>query len=759
MLDFLRNELTNYGAFNTPNHIFVQSLIKAIPFNTVPEKMKTIFALSHLSQYASQFRRSIQLWDGTLVPTNNISFVIADSGANKDSSNNKIKKCFADGYAQIGELVKDYVKNNAIEAAEKAGEDSPYEYAIYKHYLKPIPPVFISITTAPGLIQHVNDIGALPALSGMQYSGEISDELAHNPNALENIKVLAEVYDLGEKEATYTKGQEFRSAEIKGQPVSALFVGSPGHILYDEATKKKFHVAFMSKLARRSWFCYTPERMSEPDFSALENPIQAMKEYEYSIDQTAKIAVEAVKNEIKILTDYNIQLIGTSIPTSSDVFDLFSIYKRYNREMVTASGAQESVHALVRAHLQWKALKLAGALALIECSPEVKASHYITAIQYCEMFDSDIEKFEKDINKAPHERLSDYLRISVTEDNFSRISVHDIKKLGFSNTVSLPKLQELVSLCAGYDISGLYTVTENGGGIQYDKLLISNTIGCSFKPLNTKALNDAITNNAPADTIKHIKQQMASTAGTGLQYTTGTFAELIDLLSEDYVYSPFEFIDGIRSKASLIGATKWVVFDVDKTTTSYEDAHFILDGINHYVALTSDKNNAYKYRVLVELDAPVELSALAWKYFYTDLAEQLGLTVDLLPQSQLFYSYKDRPVLSCLEGSPVSTRDIVMAAKTKEQNKTTVITTATNSQKIKQLEDPMGTFWYAFECEKGRRSVTYIRAVKHAIDLGADLNYSLSLLEQINEYIVTPLDEHTFNRLKEQVIKMFAENH
>jgi hypothetical protein len=70
---------------------------------------------------------------------------------------------------------------------------------------------------------------------------------------LENIKILSEIYDTGDKEVKYTKGIEHRSKAINGQPVSALFVGSPGHILYDEATKKKFHIAFMSKLARRAW--------------------------------------------------------------------------------------------------------------------------------------------------------------------------------------------------------------------------------------------------------------------------------------------------------------------------------------------------------------------------------------------------------------------------------------------------------------------------------------------------------------------------
>lgn len=171
MLDILRKRLEESSAFAPPKHNFVDAMVRAVPFNTVPLKMKVLFALSHLSNYASQFRRNIELWDGTPVPTNNISFVIADSGANKDSSNSKIKKCFSEGYETIRKVVEQQLREDAIEAAGAAGEDTPTEFAVYKRYLKPNPPVFMSISTGPGLVQHINDIGALPLGAGLQYSG------------------------------------------------------------------------------------------------------------------------------------------------------------------------------------------------------------------------------------------------------------------------------------------------------------------------------------------------------------------------------------------------------------------------------------------------------------------------------------------------------------------------------------------------------------------------------------------------------------
>ena len=98
MLTILREELAKHKAFDEPAHPFVDALVAAIPFSTVPLKMKQVFAIAHLSCFATQFRRNVLLDDGTPVPVNNLSFVIADSGANKDSTHNKIKKCFRPGY-------------------------------------------------------------------------------------------------------------------------------------------------------------------------------------------------------------------------------------------------------------------------------------------------------------------------------------------------------------------------------------------------------------------------------------------------------------------------------------------------------------------------------------------------------------------------------------------------------------------------------------------------------------------------------------
>lgn len=753
MLEILRKELEEYDIFSAPNNELVNSLVRAVPFTTVPLKMKAVMAISHITNFAGQFRRNIELWDGTEVPINGIAFVISGSGDNKDSSNSKIRGCFKPGFELIRKEVEKTVKSEAIRLATAAGEEVPTEFAFYKDYLKPIPPIFTTITTGPGLIQHINDIGDLPLSSTFMYSGEISDELAYNPNAVENIKILSEVYDLGVKEATYTKGVEFRSKEIDGQPVSALFVGSPGHILYDEATKKKFHVAFMSKLARRSWFCYAPETIEEPTFSSGKELIK----YRIAIELEAKEARAAMSDVVLDVTKFALSTLGTTIPADEEVFELFEIYKRYNREVVGALSNQESTYALIRRHLQWKALKLAGAFALMDKSNELTVVHYVEAMKFCELLDKDMEQFEYDLNKAPHERFSDYARTLVRANNKAVISIHDIKKHGFTSNVSRNKLQELVKLCAGYDTNGIYSLTNEDSAIQYEPIMKTDVLGISYKPIDNTALNKAVA-TGDLDIIRNAKHDVSVTTAYGFEVADTTFEELGELLTGDFAYSPFKFRNGVRGKSNIEGPTKWLVLDIDDSLITSSEAHFMLSDINHHIALSSDASNEYKFRVLIELDSPVELTPIAWKHFYLEIANDLALKVDPLPQSQIFFSYADRPVLSLTGAEPLEVRDYVMNAIDKSNAKDFADRSLTNNQRKAQLSDTLETFNYAFNSENGTGSRNMIRAAYHARDLGATRDEAVTLVEDINDYWIQGMPLDRLDKILDQVRRLFNGN-
>lgn len=172
MLTQAKELLQQYGAFTGTQNMYLQRVIEAISFPTINPRMKAVVAVAQIMAFASQFRRNIKLWDDvTEVPINAISFCICGSGSGKDSSVKAARKCFTRGYELIEQAAYAKTIEQAIAEAKAEGLPNASDEAMYKQYLKPIPPVDIMPTTGPGLIQHINDIGEVGISAGLLYTG------------------------------------------------------------------------------------------------------------------------------------------------------------------------------------------------------------------------------------------------------------------------------------------------------------------------------------------------------------------------------------------------------------------------------------------------------------------------------------------------------------------------------------------------------------------------------------------------------------
>ena len=365
-----------------------------------------------------------------------------------------------------------------------------------------------------------------------------------------------------------------------------------------------------------------------------------------------------------------------------------------------------------------------------------------------------MEEFERDLNKSPHELLVDFFHTKTLVDGTSEISTHDLKKQGFMNNVSKPKLREMVSLCAGYDKDSVYSIINDGSAIHYEPIIKTDVINVTYKEIDCSALNDAIA-TGNYDKVRQTKHNIASTTNYGFECADTTFADLPMMLEHDYAFSPFRFKDGVRRKENLESGTKWVVLDIDDSPLSAEEAHMMIGDINHHIALTSDNNNQFKFRVLLELDSEVHLNAIAWKHFYLKIADDLGLKADPLPQAQIFYSYGGRDIYSNTDSKPIETRDYLMYAKDMASDRETQNKIMSTAQKRAQLNDPTTTFEYAFEARYGEGSRNMYRMMRHAQDLGANEEEVIQLLEDVNNYWESPMTDERLDKLKDQGRRLF----
>ena len=745
MLEILKQELIKRKALSGKLPDIIISLAEAISSKTIPLNMKYTIAVSEMMLYASQFRRNILHWNGTEVPINAISFVVTGSGDGKDSTLNAVRRCFSTGYNMINDRRKELAKQSAIQEAREAGESNPTAWEVYKNYYRAPNPLFVAPSTTEGFIQHLNDLDYDGIGAGFMYTGELGAEITTSSTFIENIKVLAELYDVGNKEVKVLKNRDNQSREIKGLPVSALFQGSPANILYNETVKRRFREEFESKLARRSWFCFTPDKIDEPDFTSEEDAIEAMLLHDEELEDQAIETIQLISKGIDQLTEYHIANLGKPITVDPEVRKLFLIYRRYNSEVSDTIPKLYPMSVLVRKHLQWKALKLAGAIAMFNAEDRITADDYIQAIRFAELLDKDLMRFECELVKEPYELFADYMK-TITVNHEAFISLHELRKMNYIPMKGEPtkKIKELVHLVAAYDNTAIYKATTEG--VHYQQIVKTDTISISYKEVDNTPIFDGIQNNVSHEELSNRKTKVASTANKDLEVAEVTFEDLGELLKGDYAYSPFVFKDGIRKKDNIIGGTKWVVMDIDDSTITAEECHLMLEDINHHIALSSNPTNEFKFRLLVELDSVVEVDAIIWKHFYLGIAEDLGIKVDPLPQSQIFFSYSTSPVYSNLDASPLDVRNYIMNAIERSEEKPAAEKRLTGPQKEALLADELTTFIRAFDAKPGGRSRELIKAAYYAKDLGLDNDQTIGLMERINDYWDTPMDQDRLER-------------
>ncbi len=689
----------------------------------MPFKMKLAITLSELMTFTSHLRKPIELHDNTIVPVNSIFFVLAGSGASKDKALNAIRKSLSIGYDQIESRRKGYAKEKAENTARLEGDQAEN----WANYYKAPKPLQAGLGTPEGLSHHFAEIDENPIGAGSTMSSEIGSELQTNSNMIDIIKIISIAYDLGNLPTKIVKSHENQTSEVKGLPISALLFGSHEAILFDNQIKNKFKLVFNTQLARRSMFTFSPESPAKLDIRDIDEL--------YTLREAERERVSEAQESLNMLTSGLVDdTTHDSLKIGPDAQKLFDVYLEYNTFISDEMLNKFPISKLSRKHKYWLALKLSGCYAILDGAEKIEEKHYAFAINTVEFLSDDLTAFERELVKEPYEQLSDMCRLNAKEGEYV-LTLHELRKLSYitGNGSSKGKLDELCNLAASYDSEGSYFSDE--AGITYKKLVKTDVVGVSFKSFEDTTFKG-----------KQLKDYMNRNSGDGYEFFETDFEDLENLLETNSVYSCFQYTDGIHHKDNLVGGTKFAVLDVDKSVLTDEEAHVLLEEYNHFIARTSDKDNEFKFRILIELDAVVDVDAITWKAFIQEIATELGLIVDPIPQSQIVLSYKDRNVLKQLEGKPLSAKMLLDKAAVSIKDRPKPPNTLPSKEKKTKLDDPRTTFSIGFEAGPGERSNVMYRMLKYAVDLGADEEYVRNLASEINNYWSDSMDEARLER-------------
>lgn len=683
----------------------------------VPYRLKLAIVLSELITFASHTRKNIELYDGTIVPVNAIVFAASASGTSKDKALNAIRKALRTGYEKIEEQRDQFAEAKARKKARVDGDGE----AEWRKFYTPPNSLQAGLGTVEGLIGHFANIEENPIGAGSVMSSEIGSELQTNGAITDIVKNISIAYDLGKIPAKIVKSKENQTPAIKCLPVNALFFGSHEGLLFNNDIRGKFRLLFNTQLARRSMFVFTPEPPKKLSITAIDQ-LHIIREQER----------ERVVNACDKLDSLTSNLIeNTSQETlkmDEEATKLFDVYLEYNAILSDEVSNKYPIAKLSQKHKQWLALKLSGAYAILAGEQEITERTYAQAVQTVMALSSDLTKFEAELIKEPYEQFVDMCKYNAENDEYF-LSLHELRKMSYisGSGSSTSKVEELCTLANSYDEEGLYTSDVNG--IRYQKIEKSDIVGVSYKIFDTDLEGE------------EAKDYMRKYSDEGFEFYETNFEEIEILLEENAVYGCFAFDGGKRSKNNITGSTKFIILDIDKSNLTDEEAHVLLNEYNHYVVRTSDPDNAFKYRIIIELDAPLDVDANTWKAFIQEVGDNLGFTVDPLPQSQIFFSFRNRNILKQFEGSPLSTKAILDSASLKVKNKVLPATELPAKTKSEKLNDIRNTFSFAYEAESGEGSRQFYRALAYAVDLGADEEYIKMLAESINSYWSSPMDK------------------
>ncbi len=700
----------------------------------IPLSMASLVANYQMANFASQFQFKMNL-DGSKIPTNIVGFVLATSGLGKDSTVSAMEEAMAMGYMVIEQEREKKNRESAINKAEQEDGDGVGWQRFYKQPL----PLTNAISTVEGLTSRLNQFSRDGIGMPSVYVGELGSELGSNVNMADNIRLISELFDVGNKKSKAIKDSERQDAEVKGMGMNALFVGSEDNIILDKGISQKFKTEFVTKLARRSMFVYPSKEEFEScvaEYSNYETMVKTQEQFEL-LAREGKAYINSATNDIaRTLLDRDSRLLDIAD-------DALTAYKDYKLYTTNLGAGMSFIHKSVQlelTHRSWKMLKLAGVYAIWDMSDEVTVEHITDAIYFVEKIGKYLELYEEYASKESYELLIDFF----SHNTDVSLTLHDLKKRGFINgtTGIESRLKELVRLADSF--------AGSEGTIKF----ANDVMG--YKPF--EKVGD---HYASYVKVSGSKQERALQCHSGFEAKSTTFKRLEILLQNDTAYTPFRFQNGQRKNDNIISGATWVALDVDDSELTMNEMHDMLDGINHHIATTSNSENPFKYRIIIEFNNIVDLPVREWKAFGRALGQELGINVDpaTFTKSQIMFGYKGAKVLSTLGQEPYDISGCVKEAGHNVSEVFNKTKTLSRTQSRTALDNPIDTFNFAFS-DKGMksRSLSLFRMWKYAKDLGANGDECAKLMHDLNYmFWEEPVSDERFEGYITQMRRSFGE--
>jgi len=657
----------------------------------------------YFSMAAAQMRCSIASLDNKDIPVNMYALNLAPSGYGKTMSANlmeeevlfQFRTRFLEETFPI--MAEENLPKLAVKRASRKGTDPDDELAkVTKEFASSGPMLFsFDSGTSPAVKQMRHKL--LMANAGSM--NLIMDEIAANLSANQEVfDTFIELYDKGLTKAKLVKNSNDnqRSEEIIGKtPANLLMFGVPSRLLDGAKTEDALIAMLEQGYARRCFFGYVRN-------TSKKRVRTAEQMFDDRTSPTNNLTIEELAERLENLADIinaNKKLVvsrATSI-----------LLNEYQLTCEARSELMQEHQEVMRSELQnrsFKVLKLAGAYAFIDDSPEIMDTHIYNAIKLAE--DSG-EAFAQLLSRdKPWVKLAKYFASTK----------QDVTQADLSEDLPFYK-----------------------GGVAYKNELLTLAIAHGYKNniIIKKSFSDGI-EFLRGETLKESdisKMVIAYSTDMATDYNneTAPFNQLHKLTQVDGMHWVNHHLEGgYRNEENCIPGFNLIVIDVDGGI-AISTAKILLKAYKFLLYSTkrhTEEEN--RFRIILPINYLLEMDAKDYKEFMSNIYSWLPFEVDTGTNQRARKWLSNNGIYEYNEGIVFDALPFIPKTSKNEERKTQL----NSQQSMDNLER-----WILNNSGDGNRNNMLLRYVMILVDAGFEFEAIRSKVISLNDKMPDKLSE------------------
>lgn len=547
---------------------------------------------------ASQMRCAIKTPDRGVIPVNMYALNLATSGAGKGHSTNILEESvfhqFRDRFMETFDFMAETnLSKLAVDRSLRKGTPEEEEkIRVAKEFNSLGPLVYTFDSGTPAALKQMRHKLLMAACGSMNL---VIDEIGSNVLAnKEVLTTLLELFDVGGIRPKITKvtAENTRNEEIIGRtPTNLMMFGTPSKLLNGGKEEEELDSMLDTGYARRCIFGITHGVKKNLSLTAAE--VFALR-----TDSSTNQYLEDLADRLEMLADMsNVKkLLVVSDSTSLELIEYQMACERLAAEMPE----HEELRKAEMTHRYFKALKLAGAYAFIDDSPELSLQHLHHAIKLVE--DSG-EAFQTLLNRdRPYAKLAKYLA-AVGKEVTQADLVQDLPYYRGGTG----QRNEILTLAIAYGYKNNIIIKKAfQDGIEFLR-------GESLKPTDLSQI--------------YIAHSTDMTTGyVGEKAPWDKLHVLTQLPNRHWLNHHVQ--GGYRKEENAIPGFNMVVIDIDGTV-NLSTAKLLLSGYKAMFYTTKSNTAANdRFRILLPLNYELKMDAADYKAFYNNVLAGLPFSAD-----------------------------------------------------------------------------------------------------------------------------------